>query len=125
MKLKTSTTKRLFLYITSLVLGISTLILLSNTLLLRPLYYSMVKNTMLHAIDILTDFDYTLECDVWVEEIRAQMTGNSYDVMIRDKTEILWSSFPEFGFAPRPVSAVAGQQSSDDLENLPPASEDN
>ena len=124
-KLKTSITKRLFLYITALVIGISTLILLSNTLLLRPLYYSMVKNTMLHAMDILTDMDYTQERDIWGEEIRAQIAGNSYDVMIHDEKEILWSSSPEFGFAQRPLSSEAGQQDSFDLADMPPASLDN
>lgn len=122
-KFKTSITKRLFLFITALVLGISTLILLSNTLLLRPLYYSMLKNTMLHAMEILTDFDYTQDRDVWGEEVRAQIAGKSYDVMIRDETEILWSISPEFGFAPRPSSTEADQQKNDDLDNHPPAAD--
>ncbi len=100
-KRKTSITKRLFIYITAIVLGISMLILLANTLLLRPLYYSTLKTSMLDAIDSLSEFDYTQDSDIWGEDIRTLISGNSYDVMISDETQVLWSSSPEFGFVPR------------------------
>ncbi len=100
-KLKTSITKRLFLYITALVLGISALILLSNTLLLRPLYDATIKNEMLSAMSTLENIDYLQDEDALRDEISAQDAGNAYDIMVRNGSDILYSTSPEFGLQPR------------------------
>ncbi len=100
-KHKTGITKRLFLIITVLVLGISALILLSNTLLLRPLYYAAIKNAMLSAMDALEKIDYTQDEETLRDAVGAQDVGNSYDIMIRSSTGILYSTSPEFGLQPR------------------------
>lgn len=100
-KPRTSITKRLFLIIAVLVLGISTLILLSNTLLLRPLYYAAIKNTMLSAMDALVKIDYTQDEESLRDAVGALDVGNSYDIMIRSEEGILYSTSPEFGLQPR------------------------
>ncbi len=100
-KHKTSITKRLFLIITGLVLGISTLILLSNTLLLRPLYYATIKNAMLGAMDSLVKIDYTQDEEALRDAVGALDVGNSYDIIIRNGEGILYSTSPEFGLQPR------------------------
>lgn len=100
-KLKTSITKRLFLYMSALVLGISTLILLSNTLLLRPLYYAAIKDAMLSAMNTLDKLDYTQDEDTLRDEIGAQDAGNAYDIMVRSGSDIIYSTSPEFGLGPR------------------------
>ncbi len=97
---KTSITKRLFLYITAMVLGISTLILLSNTLLLRPLYHTTIKTAMLSTMQALIGIDYTQDEDALREQIGVLDVGNSYDIMIRDGENILYSTSPEFGLKP-------------------------
>ena len=43
--------RRLFIYIILMVLGFAGLLLVSNSLLLRPLYYLNLKNTMLRGIE--------------------------------------------------------------------------
>jgi len=101
-KLKTSITKRLFLYFTALILGSFALILLSNTLLLRPLYYSSIKKTMISAIEKLETIDYTQDEDSLAEVLGAEDAGNSYNIMIMDSAGvILYSTSPEFGLPPR------------------------
>ncbi len=98
---KTSITKRLFLIITVLVLGISTLILLSNTLLLRPLYYATIKNAMLGAMDSLAKIDYAQDEETLRDAVGSLDVGNSYDIIIRNGEDILYSTSPEFGLQPR------------------------
>ena len=98
-----SITMRLFLYIVSVVLGISVLIMLSNTLLLKPLYFSSIKSTMLRSIETLSQIDYSKDTETWVEELTAQTAGNAYDVVIRTDDGTIFSSSREFGLTPRPA----------------------
>ena len=99
--MKTGITKRLFLYIILIVLGISALILLSNTLLLKPLYYYSIENTMVRAMDEFSQIDYSEDYTVWREEVEGLLAGNSYDIVILQDT-VLFSSSNEVGLMPRP-----------------------
>ncbi len=101
-------TKRLFIYITLIVLGISGLILLSNSLLLRPLYYYSLKNTMLQALNEISDVDFTSSSDIWTDELNSMTAGQPYDVVIRNGSDVLYSSSVEFGLRPKPERAEAG-----------------
>ena len=94
--------RRLFVYIILMVLGFATLILLSNSLLLGPIYYWSVKNTMLKAMDDIDDIDYTQDTDIWLAELDDLSAGAAYDVVIRSGDAVIFSSSNEFGLKPRP-----------------------
>lgn len=113
--MKTSITKRLFLYIILVVVFFSTLILLSNTLLLKPLYYKSIQNTMLRALDSLESIDYSLDTDVWLEEMSSLTAGNSYDIVIRNEEEVLYSTSSEVGLMPRP-NPIRDDLETDDMQ---------
>lgn len=105
--------RRLFIYIVLVVLGISGLILISNTLLLKPLYYLSVKNNMVQAISNLSKIDYTADAEAWGEDVNALAAGQTYDVIVRKDTDILYSSSVEFGlhaFTGKSVNGQSGAQ---------------
>ena len=52
--LKKSITKRMFIGITSVVVGFAVIILLANTLLLSPLYYNSLEKAMETSIDSMS-----------------------------------------------------------------------
>lgn len=108
--MKTSITKRLFLYILLVVLGFTTLILLSNSLLLKPLYYQSMKNTMLRAMDSISDIDYTQDIDDWLGELSNLGAGNSYDIVIKNEGLVEFSSSSEVGLMPRLNQFQTGAQ---------------
>lgn len=86
------------------VLGISGLILLSNTLLLRPLYYNSLKETMTQALGIVSNIDFSADSDTWAQQLNAMTAGASYDVVVRNSNGIMYSSSVEFGLHPKPDS---------------------
>lgn len=100
--MKTSISRRLFTTIIAIVLGISTLILLANSLLLKPLYYSSIRGTMLFAVDTLSDINYSEDWETLADEIKERTAGSSYDVVVRTEDEVLYSDSKEFGLTPRP-----------------------
>jgi two-component system sensor histidine kinase VanS len=123
--MKRGITRRLYLYFILVVLGISGLILLSNTLLLRPLYYYSLRETMIRAADSISSLDFTADSDTWTEQLNAMTAGAPYDVVVRSGEDILYSSNSQFGLHSRPElagtkqgesyahgSAGAGQQGS-------------
>ena len=120
--MKTSISRRLFSTILAVVLGISTLILLANSLFLKPLYYRSIKNLMLHAIETLSQIDYTVDYDTLVDEINVQTAGSSYDVVARTDTEILYSDSKEFGLMPRNQKDIGsdGAQTTGNLDSTAP-----
>ncbi len=117
--MRTSISRRLFILIIATVLGISLLILLANSLLLKPLYYSFIKKTMQHAMETLSDIDYTAQWSVWSDEIKIQTAGSAYDVVVRDEDEVLYSDSREFGLAPQQGSGE--NKGTDTSESEPPA----
>lgn len=105
-QVKKGITKRLFLYFISVVLGITGLILLSNTLLLRPLYYQSIKSEMLDAMEKLSEIDYNTESLDWTDELGSITTGKAFDVVIRSEGDVLYSSSVEVGLRPNPEFAT-------------------
>ncbi len=100
--LKKGITRRLYIYFILVVLGISGLILLCNTLLLRPLYYHSLKNTMLQAAESISTIDYTADSDIWTEQLNSMTAGEPYDVVVRNGEAMLYSSNVQFGLHSRP-----------------------
>ncbi len=108
--MKTSISRRLFTTIIAVVLGISALILLANSLLLKPLYYSSIRGTMMHAVETLSGIDYTAEWSTLADEIKELTAGSSYDVVVRTEEKILYSDSKEFGLMPQQGSStIIGQ----------------
>lgn len=106
--MKTSISRRLFSTIFIIVLGISALILLANSLLLKPLYYGSIKSAMLHGVDTLSEVDYSAEWNLIVDEIKEQTAGSSYDIIVRNNERVLYSDSKEFGLMPRSEENAAG-----------------
>lgn len=104
-------TRRLFAYIVLVVLGISGLILLSNSLLLRPLYYYSLKNTMLQALNNISGVDFAADSGIWINELNSLTAGQPYDIVIRNGNELLYSSSVEFGLRPMPDRVIVGGES--------------
>ena len=100
MKMKIS--RRLFIYMIVIILGFAALILVSNTLLLGPLYRFMLKNTMISALNDYSEIDYSADIDVWLSEIAELSSGKSYDLIIKNQNLITFSSSKEFGLMARP-----------------------
>jgi hypothetical protein len=99
---RTSISRRLFITIIAVVLGISILILLANTLLLKPLYYSSIKSTMIRAMDKLSEMDYA-DTSTLAEQIQEITAGSAYSVVIRSADAILYSDSRELGLMPQPA----------------------
>lgn len=95
--------RRLFIYIMLIILGFAALILVTNTLLLKPLYHMTVRNEMLSAMDSYSNIDFTADTDEWLEELGVASTSKSFDVTIRIEEEALYSSSKEFGIQSRPA----------------------
>lgn len=104
----------------SVVLGISVMILLSNTLLLKPLYYNSIRNSMLSGMELISSIDYTRDTDIWRDELDASTAGSSFDVVIRTEAKILYSSSREFGIMSRPDDSPGTQAGSQTYEASPP-----
>ena len=100
--MKMNISRRLFIYVILMILGFAALILVSNTLLLGPLYRFTLRNTMLSALDDYSEVDYTAEIDVWLADIAELSSGKSYDVVIRNQDFITFSSSEEIGLMARP-----------------------
>ena len=107
--MRTSISRRLFITIITIVLGISTLILLANSLLLKPLYYSSIRGAMLRATETLSQIDYTTNSSTLDELIREQTAGSSYDVVVRTDSQVLYSDSKEFGLQPG-VNVIIGDE---------------
>lgn len=110
---KTSIAKRLFLYIVAVVLGTSVIILLSNTLLLKPFYYSSIRSSMLSGIESLSEIDFAGDEDTWLDALDALTVDKAYDLIIANNEEVLYSSSKEAGLMPRPDNSGFGSRASD------------
>ncbi len=104
--------RRLFIYIMLMILGFAALILLSNTLLLKPLYHMSVSNAMLSAMDDYSSIDYSADTDEWLTQLRDVSDSKSFDAVIRHEDEVLYSSSKEFGIQSRPAGAQNRPQGS-------------
>ena len=100
--MKMNISRRLFIYVILMILGFAALILVSNTLLLGPLYRFTLRNTMISALDDYSEVDYTADIDVWLADIAELSSGKSYDVVIQNQDFITFSSSEEIGLMARP-----------------------
>lgn len=94
--------RRLFLYIMLVIMGFAVLLLLSNTLLLKPLYHWSIKSSMSNAIDDYTSIDYSTDAEEWLLELREVSRDKAFDVVIKDKENVLYSTSKEVGIFSRP-----------------------
>lgn len=94
--------RRLFLYIMLVIIGFAMLLLLSNTLLLKPLYHWSIKSSMSSAIDDYTSIDYSADTEEWLLELREVLKDKAFDVVIKDEDNMLYSTSKEFGIFSRP-----------------------
>ena len=97
--------KRLFLYIIFVVFVVLALVLLSNTLLLGPIYKNSVKAGMSEALREISKIDFTASPDVWTADVSDIAAGKDYSVVIRKENRVLYSSSIEFGLRSRPEDA--------------------
>jgi len=124
---RTSITKRLFLYIVAVVLGTSVIILLSNSLLLKPLYYSSIRGSMLSSIESLAKIDFSKDDTVWQEELDTQAVGKSYDIVISKDGIVVYASSVKAGLTPQSGNSgkangqAAPESTPTPSESAPPA----
>lgn len=95
--------RRLFLNIMLVIFGFALMLLLSNTLFLKPLYHWSIKSSMLNAIDDFGSIDYSSETDEWLKELRNVSKNKAFDVVIIGDKEVLYSSSKELGVFARPT----------------------
>ena len=92
-----SITKRLFFEIVFLILSFSLVLLVANSLLLKPLYYYSVEKSMEHGITALSELNYFSDDQSWVYDINTIDSGHSYDISIERNGKIIYSSSREVG----------------------------
>jgi len=100
--MKLNITRRLVIFIIVIILGFAALLLISNSLLLKPLYHLMMRTSMISALDDYSDIDFSADIDVWLSEITSLSEGEAYDVVIRQSDLIVFSSSKEIGLMARP-----------------------
>lgn len=113
-----SISKRLTLRFTLVILSFSAVLLLVNSLLLKPLYYRSIKNDMIDGIKQLTELDYQSEDNDWTEEVTVD-PGHSYDVTIAIDGAILYSSSMEVGIR-NPHSTISPEVDYPEADMAPP-----
>ncbi len=77
------------------MLSFSIVLLLANSLLLKPLYYHSVKTDMIQGMESLSTIDYVNV--KWKTEIEDIDPGHSYDITVEQYEEIIYSSSREIG----------------------------
>lgn len=92
-----SITRRLFLQIITLILSFSAMILVANTLLIRPLYEKSIENEMVAAMENLRDVEYLDEENLWIEQIEVIGGGKAFDITVEADGEAIYSSSKEIG----------------------------
>jgi len=94
--------KRLFILMLTITATFSLMLLIANSLLLKPLYYSSVKKTMIEAIEELSDINYEEDTSVWNEAVRAIQSGKYLDITIESSGDIIYSSSMDVGLKSGP-----------------------
>lgn len=100
--LKKSITKRMFIGITSVVIGFAAIILLANTLLLSPLYYKSLENSMSDSMSKMAGIDFSSERSQWLNEVYNISSGSSYDIVIKRNELTVFSSSIDIGLKEYP-----------------------
>lgn len=97
MKGKRSITKRLFISVTMIILIFTLVLLLANTLLLKPLYLKAIENRIITELSGIETIDSDAMTDEWIEEIRQLNIGNDFDTVVVLDDEVVYSASPEVG----------------------------
>lgn len=87
--------KRLTIQVMGFMLSFSVVLLLANSLLLKPLYYHSVKTDMIEGMELLSAIEYS--DDEWRSAIGNLDPGHSYDITVEQFGEIVYSSSREIG----------------------------
>jgi signal transduction histidine kinase len=83
--------------IIALVLCFSAMILVANTLLIKPLYEASIEKTMVTAMEELREVDYLGEQAKWVDQILTIGGGKAFDITIDLNDRVIFSSSKEIG----------------------------
>jgi len=95
--LKKSITKRMFLGIISVVIVFAVILMIANTLLLSPLYYRSLENSMTEVASRLVTVDFSTDRTTWINEVSDISSGNAFDVVIRKNGITVFSSSMDIG----------------------------
>ncbi|BES66516.1 hypothetical protein SANA_29550 [Gottschalkiaceae bacterium SANA] len=113
-----SITKRLSMQIIALILCFSAMILLANTLLIKPLYEASVEKAMVAAMEDLREVDYLGEHEKWVDQILTIGGGKAFDITIDLNGRVIFSSSKEIGLK-EPDGRVAESPDEGAMERRP------
>jgi len=94
MKLNTIS-KRLVFQISILLISFSSMLLIANLVLLNPLYKLNTQNSMTENANQFALLDY--DSDTWISEISSVSIHQTYDLLITENDEIVYSSSRRFG----------------------------
>lgn len=92
-----SISRRLAVQIVGLLLSFSMILLIANSLLLKPLYYNSVKNNMISGIDELETIDFADDSTGLTVGILNINPIHGYDITIEYDGNIIYSSSMEIG----------------------------
>lgn len=97
MKVKRSITQRLFISVTSIVLVFTLVLLLANSLLLKPLYLRTIEGNIVSALTDIAAVDGGEITDDWLDDIRLLSIGNDFDTVVVLQDQVIYSASPEVG----------------------------
>ncbi len=96
MKFKTIS-RRLAFQITLLMMSFSIILLIANSLLLKPLYDYSIKKDMLEGVEYLEALDYEVSASDWSDQISELDPGHAYDIIIEKDGVVMYSSSMDVG----------------------------
>jgi signal transduction histidine kinase len=79
------------------MLSFSVILLIANSLLLKPLYDYSIKRDMLEGIESLSQVDFNLSASEWTESITDIDPGHAYDIIIEQSDVVVYSSSMDVG----------------------------
>lgn len=94
---KSSITKRLFFNILAIVLIFSLLVLISNSLILKPISTFITKQSLDSAVDEIKQIDFSNDKEIWLDELFNVESNKTFEIMIFKNSEVFYSS----SFQPR------------------------
>lgn len=89
--------RRLALQITGLLISFSVVLLLANSLLLKPLYERSIKNNMQEGIEALSQLDYSLSMAELSTDISTISQNSDFDVTVIYLDNVIYSSSAIYG----------------------------
>lgn len=92
-----SITKRLFVEITLLILSFSLVLLVANTVLLKPLYYYSVERNMIEGLRTMSEIGFETDSSLWSSQVESISSGRNYDITIEKNNMVIYSSSLDVG----------------------------